>query len=296
MKHRGSPDIANSILVVVLALFALACVYPLYSVYIYAFNDGLDSMRAPLILFPRQPTLSNFEAAFSQRNIVNSINVSVLRTAVGTILALLATSMLGYAMMMRKIAGYKFFSYFFFITFLFSGGFIPSFLLIRELGMLNTFWVLVVPGMISYWYMIIFRSFFDGIPTSIMESVEVDGASYFTTFFCIYMPLSKPVFAAVGLFVAVGHWNDWFVGEFYIMTDNLKPLQTLLRNLMQRANLLDQLMNQNVGSLAASMSAGVTPYAIRVAIVVISVTPIIFVYPFLQKHFVKGLMIGSIKG
>lgn len=296
MKHERSSVIPSFILGVVLALLAFACVYPLYSVYIYAFNDGLDSMQAPLILFPRKPTLSNFEVAFTQRFIVNSIGVSVLRTAVGTILSLLATSLLGYAMMMRRVAGYKFFSYFFFVTFLFSGGFIPFFLLLREIKLLNTFWVLVVPGMISYWYMIIFRSFFDSIPGSIMESVEVDGASYLTTYFRIYLPLSKPVIAAVALFVAVGHWNDWFSGEFYVMNDNLKPLQTLLRNLMQRANLMDQLMNQNVGSLAASMSAGITPYAIRVAIVVISVTPIILVYPFLQKHFVKGLMIGAIKG
>lgn len=289
-------NIANAFLSTILVAFALACFYPFYSVYIYAFNDGLDSLRAPLWLFPRKPTIANFAAAFSMRNILNAIGVSVARTASGTVLSVLVTSALGFALMMRRIVGYKFFSYYFFVTFLFSGGFIPFYLLLKEIQLLNTFWALILPGMISYWYMIIFRSFFDNIPSSIMDSVEVDGASYFTTFFRIYMPLSKPVFAAVGLFIAIFLWNDWYAGEFFIINENLKPLQTILRNLMQRADMMNQLMDQGGGSLAVSMGAGITPYAIRVAIVVISVTPIILVYPFLQKHFVKGLMIGSIKG
>lgn len=295
MKQK-SFNIANFLMGTVLLLFAIACFYPFYSVYIYAFNDGLDSLRAPLWLFPREPTIANFVAAFSIPNIVNAIGVSVLRLVTGTILSVLVTSALGFAMMMRRIVGYKLFSYYFFITFLFSGGFIPFYLLLKEIQLLNTFWALILPGMISYWFMIIFRSFFDSIPSSIMDSVEVDGASYFTIFFRIYVPLSKPVFAAVGLFVAVFLWNDWYAGEFFIINDSLKPLQTILRNLMQRADMMNDLMDQGAGSLAVSMEAGLTPYAIRVAIVVISVTPIVLVYPFLQKHFVKGLMIGSIKG
>ena len=295
MRQKSS-SIARFVLGTMLFVFALACLYPFYSIYVYAFNDGLDSMRRPLFLYPRVPTVANFVAALSVKNIVNAIGVSALRLVTGTTLSILVTSMLGFAMMMRRVVGYKFFSYYFFITFLFSGGFIPFYLLLNEIEMLNTFWALILPGMISYWYMIIFRSFFDSIPSSIMDSVEVDGASYFTTFFRIYVPLSKPVFAAIGLFVAIFMWNDWFAGEFYVMNENLKPLQTVLVNLMRRASLLDEVMDKGGGSLAASMEAGLTPYAIRMAIVVISVTPIILVYPFLQKHFVKGLMIGSIKG
>ncbi len=259
-----------------------------------ASGKGFESLKTRQA--SRPPSARPFVAAFSIDNIVNAIGVSVLRLVTGTTLAVLVTSMLGFAMMMRRVVGYKFFSYFFFITFLFSGGFIPFYLLLKEIQILNTFWALILPGMISYWYMILFRSFFDSIPSSIMDSVEVDGASYFTIFFRVYMPISKPVFAAVGLFVAIFMWNDWFAGEFYIMNENLKPLQTILRTLMRRASLLDELMDKGGGSLAANMEAGLTPYAIRVAIVVISVTPIILVYPFLQKHFVKGLMIGSIKG
>ena len=297
MAIRKRFDPVNFVLGTLLLLFAVACFYPFYSIYVYAFNDGLDSVQAPLFLFPRVPTLANFQAAFTQQDIVSSINVSVLRTTVGTFLSVLFTSALGFALMMRKVVGHKIFSYYFFITFLFNGGFIPLFLLLREIHILNTFWALILPNMIGYWYMIIFRSFFDTIPASIMESVEVDGASYFTIFFRMYVPLSKPVFAAVSLFVAVHLWNDWFAGEFFVQSSHLKPLQTVLRNLMQRADMMTQMMSEgDAGSLAAVMGAGITPYSIRVAIVVISVTPIVLVYPFLQKHFVKGLLIGSVKG
>ena len=289
-------DLPRILIHIILLFLAFLCFYPFFSIYIYAFNDGLDSMRGPLFFLPRKPTLSNFRIAFMEKYIINAIFISLARTSLGTFLTVLFTSALGYAMMMRKIPGYKFFSYYFFITFLFSGGFIPFYLLLKELGLLNTFWVLVVPGLISYWYMIIFRSFFDGIPDSIMESVEIDGASYFTIFFRIYMPLSRPVYAAVALFVAVHLWNEWFAGLFYIQNESLRPLQSLLQNLMQRADMMTRMMEQGAGSLSTSMSEGITPYSIRVAIVVISVTPIILVYPFLQKHFVKGLMIGSVKG
>lgn len=280
-----------------LFMAALVCFYPFYSIYIYAFNDGVDSLLRPLFLWPRKPTLANISSAFSEPNILNAVVISVSRTVLGTILQLLCTSALGYAMMMRKVPGHKFFSYYFFITFLFSGGHIPYYLVLKEIGLLNTFWVLVIPGMISYWYMVIFRSFFDSIPESIRESVEIDGASYLTIFFRIYVPLSRPVYAAVALFTAVGLWNEWFAGLFYIQKDNLRPLQSLLQNLMQRADLMSRIMElHGASSLAASAEKNITPSSIRVAVIVISVTPIILVYPFLQKHFVKGLMIGSIKG
>jgi putative aldouronate transport system permease protein len=289
-------DLTEILLTLILGALALVCLYPFFSVYIYAFNDGIDSMKAPLFFWPRKFTFNNIKVAFMEDFVLNAIFISVARTVLGTFLHVLFTSALGYAMMMRKIPGYKFFSYFFFITFLFSGGFIPSYLLLKELHLLNTFWVLILPGMISYWYMIIFRSFFDSIPKSLIESVEIDGGSYFTIFFRIFLPLSRPVYAAVSLFIAVNFWNEWFAGLFYIQKDSLRPLQAVLINLMQRADMMSKMMEQGSGSLNASMNAGITPYSIRVAIVVISVTPIIMIYPFLQKHFAKGLMIGSVKG
>ena len=203
---------------------------------------------------------------------------------------------MAYAMTKRKLPGYKIFSVFFFITFIFNGGFVPFFLTIRTLGLFNTFWVLVLPSIYSYWYMVLFRSFFDALPESIEESAKIDGATYFNIFRLLVVPLSKPVYAAIALFTAVNYWNDWFAGVFYVRDMSLIPLQTLLQKLMTEANMIRRLMEMSGGSMAESQFRNVTPYAIKLSIVVITVTPIIFIYPFLQKYFIKGIMLGSIKG
>jgi len=218
-----------------------------------------------------------------------------MRVLVGTFLTLLCTSTLAYAMTKRKLPGYKVFTYFFFITFVFHGGMIPFFLTIRTLGLFNTFWVLVLPSIYSYWFMILFRSFFDAIPDSIEESAKMDGASYMRIYFSFIVPLSKPVFAAIALFTAVNYWNDWFMGLFYIRDFNLIPLQTMLQRIMSEANMIQQLMRMG-GAAGDSALRSVTPYAIRLAIVVITVTPIVLIYPFLQKYFIQGIMLGSVKG
>ncbi len=278
----------------ILVVFAVCALYPFLNIFIYVFNDGVDSLKAPLYLWPRKPSLDNMRLAFMQKGILNAALISVLRTVIGTLLSLLATSSLAYAMTKRKIFGYKFFSWFFFITFMFSGGFITFYLTLRQIGLLDTFWVFVIPAAYSYLYMIVFRTFFDSLPASIEESAQMDGASYFTIFSRLVVPLSKPVYAAVALFFAIGQWNDWFSGLFYVRKEALTPLQTLLQRLILQADLLAQAYQY--GSTVADLWTHVTPYSIRLAVVVISITPIIMVYPFLQKHFVKGIMLGAIKG
>lgn len=279
-----------------LLLAGVATLYPFYNIYVYAFNKGSDSIRAPLYLFPRQCTLQNIGIAFLQEGILNSFKVSLLRTVIGTLLSVILTSSLAYAMTKRKLPGYKVFSYFFFLTFIFNGGFIPFYLTLREYKLLDSFWVLILPGAYNYWHMIIFKSFFDGIPPSIEESAQMDGASYIRILTKLIIPLSKPVFAAIALFTAIGHWNDWFSGMFYVRKASLIPLQTLLQRVMTEADMIKQLVQMGGGSTINSAWQDVTPYSIRLAIVVITVTPIIVIYPFLQKYFIKGIMIGAIKG
>jgi putative aldouronate transport system permease protein len=178
---------------------------------------------------------------------------------------------------------------------MFSGGMIPYFLTIKTLGLYDNFWVYIIPALYSYWYMILFRSFFDTIPASIEESAWMDGASPMTVFFRLIIPMSTPVFAAVALFIGVGHWNDWFVGAFYIKTPALVPLQTLLRSLLQEVNMMDK-MGELSGSFFKTITKDITPYSVRSAIVVITVTPIIMIYPFMQRFMVKGIMLGAVKG
>lgn len=289
-------SILKALNIFLLAIVGLSALYPFWNIYVYAFNDAFDSLQRPLYFWPRKFTMNNLIVAFSNQQIYNSFVITIIKTLVGTAIGVLLTSALGYAMSKRMIPGYKFFSQYFYITFMFTGGFIPFYLLLNDLKMLNTFWVLVIPGIYSYWNMIIFRSFFDNIPASLEESAQIDGASYIGCFIKIIMPMSKPIFATIILFVAVGHWNDWFTGMFYIKDSNLLPLQTLLQEMLNQMDMVKTMKSQAAGPMLTSLISKVTPYSVRMAAIVITVTPIIFVYPFLQKYFEKGMILGSVKG
>ena len=282
------------ILVLCFVLLTIVFVYPFYNIYVYAFNQGVNSYAAPLYLYPRIPTLENFSMALKLPNVGSAFLVSISRVIAGTLSSITCTSLLAYAMSKRFLAFYKLFSTYFFITFLFGGGAIAYYLLLREIKLLNSFLVFIVPGLFGYWNMVIFRSFFDGIPASIEESAEIDGAAPFTIFFKLLVPMSKPVIAALSLFVAVNHWNDWYAGEYFVKNPALKPLQTRLQDMLSQLNVTNEL--SRMGALASDYVAKITPASVRMAVVVITVTPIIAIYPMLQKYFVKGITLGAVKG
>lgn len=282
--------------VLLLLLVCVSCLYPFWNIYIYAFNNGQDSIvGGPLYFLPRKPTFDNFLLAFRQEDIVQATKISLLRTLVGILTSVTAVSTLAFAMTKRHLPGYKFLSSYFFITFMFSGGLIPSFLTIKEFGLFNSFWVYIIPALYSYWYMVLFRSFFDTIPKSVEESAWMDGATPFTVFTRLVFPMSTPVFAAITLFIGVEHWNDWFTGLFFVKTQALRPLQTVLQMLMSKVNMLQRIAETGM-DLNQQALGEVTPLAVRSAIVVITVTPIIMIYPFLQRYMVKGIMLGAVKG
>lgn len=293
--HKRRVSLFDIINVTILLAICFACLYPFWNIYIYAFNEGNDSLRGALYFLPRKPTLANFALAFQQDDITQATKITLFRTVVGIVVTISCVSMAAYSMTKRHLPGYKFLSMYLFITFMFSGGLIPRFLTIRALGLYNTFWVYIFPAMFGYWFMVLFRSFFDQLPKSVEESAWMDGASPFTVFARLVFPMSTPVFAAITLFVGVQHWNDWFAGLFFVKDASLRPLQTLLQMLMAKVNMLDRIADSgvNMNDMAASR---VTPLAVRSAIVVITVTPIIMIYPFLQRYMVKGLMIGAVKG
>jgi len=291
MIKRMSPlGITNAFIMCVLGAITL---YPFYNIYIYAFNEGTDSLKAVLYLWPRKFTFDNIAKALTQDGIMSAFQLSVLRTAAGTLLTLVCSSSLAYAMTRRDIKGYRFFSTYFFITFIFTGGLIPFYITMLKLHLYDTFWVLVLPGIYSFWFMIIFRTFFDSIPKALSEAAEVEGASFLHIFVRVIVPLSKPVYATIGLFAGVNYWNDWFAGLFFVKKEHLLPLQSLLQKVMNQTDMISKFGLVVGGNQAAQT---VTPYSIKLAIVVISITPIVLVYPFLQKYFAKGMMLGSIKG
>jgi len=291
MIKRMSPlGFMNAFLLFVLGVMTL---YPFYNIYVYAFNEGKDALQGVLYLWPRKFTFDNIAEALRQEGIMAAFQLSVLRTLLGTLLTLVCSSSLAYAMTRRDIKGYRIFSTYFFITFILHGGLIPFYITMVKLHLYDTFWVLVLPGIYSFWFMIIFRTFFDSIPKALSEAAEVEGASFLHIFVRVFIPLSKPVYATIGLFAGVNYWNDWFSGLFYVKKETLLPLQSLLQKVMNQTDMISKF--GIIPGVNPAMQT-ITPYSIKLAIVVISITPIILVYPFLQKYFAKGMMLGSIKG
>ena len=279
-----------------LALLAFVSFYPFWNSLVISFNSGQDTMLGGITFWPREFTTANYELVFKDKRLVNAFFISVMRTGVGTVLSVMATAILAYGLSKKELIGRKYFMIFLILTMFFSGGLIPSFLLIRGLGLMDSFWVMIIPTLISVWNLIIFRTFFSQLPAGLEESAKIDGCGYWATFFRIVLPLSGPVIATLALFTAVFHWNDWFFPSIYITSENLIPIQTLLQKVL-KANTVSQSMGQLDAGAAAHMSrlTTVTGKSLSMAIMMVATIPIIMVYPFVQKYFVKGVLIGSLK-
>jgi len=283
-----------------LLIFCATALYPFIYFLALSFNDGYDAMKGGIYFVPRVYTLENYSKAFNNPLILNSFLVSVARTVLVTVLSVLLTAMLAYALSRKGLPGRKYIVFFFFFTTLFSGGLIPTFILYRQLHILDTFWVLVLPSLYNFFNAIVMKTFFDGIPGSLAESARIDGAGELAVFSRIILPLSMPVMATIALFVGVGCWNDWFTGQFFIQNEKLQPAATFLNKMISEAS-FQSMTSSNSGSAIQNMNQaqlelrGVTPEALRMTFVIIITTPIICVYPFLQKYFVKGVLVGSLK-
>lgn len=295
IERRTFTSVAGRVLnYTFLILFALTIVFPFYYIIMLSFNDGLDSLQGGIFLWPRVFTLDNYKKAFEYKTIITSIGITVSRTLIVTAFGLLCTSTLAYALTFTEMPGNKFISMFFYFTTLFSGGLIPTFILYRQIGILSTYWVLIIPSLYSVWNTFVMRTFFNGIPSSIAESARLDGAGEMTIFFRLILPLSTPVLATIALYIGVGVWNDWFTGEYFIMMrDELQPAATTLNRLLSRG---DRSTAVTVPGAGAQVIERTTSESLQMAFVVLIIFPIMCVYPFLQKYFVKGALLGSVKG
>ena len=279
-------------------LLALAAVmvYPLLNTLAISLNDGMDAVRGGVGIWPRVFSLQNYNVVFNMHTIYQAFFMSVLKTVVVVATNLFFTSMLAYALSRKEFIFRRSITLIFVLTMYFDAGLIPNYLLIRDLGMLNSFHAYWVPTIISAFNLIVLRTYMKSIPDEIIESARMDGAGEFRMWWQIVMPLCKPTLAVVGLFVAVGSWNSWLDTLLYASGDpSLSTLQYELQKLLASS------MNAGMNSVAATGSAAsggqvTTPIALRSAITVVAAVPILFVYPFLQKHFVSGLTIGSVKG
>lgn len=280
--------ICNTIFMI---LFVVITLYPVLNTLAISFNDGTDALRGGIYLWPRKWTLKNYTTVLQKNNLVTGAYISVARTVIGTVLALASNAILAFIVSRKKFLFKKQLSLFWVITMYVNGGLIPTFLLYKGLGMTNSFSVYVIPGMISAFNMLVIRTYMTGIPDSLEESAQLDGAGYGTIFLKIISPLCKPVYATVALFVAVGQWNSWFDAMLYNrMSSNLTTLQYELMKL------LSSVTNQGTSMESMKNSGGnVTPTSVRAAATIVTMLPIICLYPFLQKYFVTGMTLGGVK-
>ena len=293
--HKRKKSLSDRIFVICNTIFMIAFVvvtlYPVLNTLAISFNDGTDALRGGIYLLPRKFTLKNYITVLQKDNLITGAIVTVARTVVGTLLALVSNAILAFVVSRKNFLFKKQLSLFWVITMYVNGGLIPTFLLFKGLHLTNSFWVYVIPGMVNAFNMLVIRTYMNGIPDSLEESAQLDGAGYTTIFTKIISPLCKPVYATVALFVAVGQWNSWFDAMLYNrMSQHLTTLQYELMKL------LSSVTNQGNSAEAMKNAAGaVTPTSVRAAATVLTMLPIVCLYPFLQRYFVAGLTIGGVK-
>ncbi|GIO40647.1 maltose ABC transporter permease [Paenibacillus apis] len=298
MKISMSEKIGQTVIVFLLSLLCLSVLYPFLYMLAISLNEGADAAKGGVYLWPRSFTWINYEIVLGNAVIRHSYLITISRTIIGTITGLLITLLAAFGLSYRMLPMRNALLSYILITMLFNGGLIPFYIQLYNLGLVNTFWVYIIPGMFSAWNMFVMLKFIQGIPEALVESAELDGAGPIRVLFQIIVPLSKPMLAALGLFTAVGHWNDWFAGAFYVTDQSLIPVQTFLQQLLNASDLSAVFgSNTNQEALArGAQTQNVTLMSIKMAVVMVSALPILCVYPFLQKYFVKGVLIGSVKG
>ncbi len=272
----------------ILILLSLLCLLPFLYVVAVSVTPESEVLRRGIVIIPESFTFLAYKEVFISHGIGQAYKITLFRTIVGTVLNVFFTVIAAYPLSKKYLPGRSPFLLFIVFTMMFGGGLIPTYLLIRSLGLLNSPWVLIIPHLISAFNLVIIKGFFEQLPAEIEESARVDGASELQSLWRIILPLSLPVLSTISLFYAVGHWNSYFDAIVYINDSNLMPLQVILRNILLNV------ATQSADSLANS--GAVSTFAVQMAAVVVTTVPILIVYPFMQKHFTKGVLLGSVKG
>lgn len=291
MKRSGADKLFSAFIAVFMIIFIVVTLYPVLNTLAISLNDGTDALKGGIYLWPRKFTLKNYTTILQKNNLITGAVVTVARTVIGTLVSLVLNAILAFIVSRPRFLFRKQLSLFWVITMYVNGGMIPTFILYKNLHLTNTFWVYIIPGVISAFNMLVIRTYMKGIPDSLVESAQLDGAGYTTIFLKIISPLCKPVYATVALFVAVGQWNSWFDAMLYNRMSG--EYTTLQYELMK---LLSSVTNQGASAESMKNAVGaVTPTSVRAAATIVTMLPIICIYPFLQKYFVAGLTLGGVK-
>lgn len=284
-------DLFNSLFL--LAIFVVTF-YPFWNILVISLNDATDSVRGGLYLWPRMFTLDSYATIFRNTELIVSVKVTVLRTLIGTPLSVLAICMMAYSLSKRELVAWRFFTLFFIFTMYFGGGLIPTYMIIKSLGLIDTFWVFIFPGLIGVFLMILVRTYIEGLPGELEESAKIDGANDLQIFGKMILPLCIPVLATIALFVGIGHWNSWYDSYIYTYKPELKTLQAVLVKILNQYQ-TGAMVSEAEQLANSSKRIPVSGESIRMAVTMVATIPIILVYPFVQRYFVKGIMMGAIK-
>lgn len=293
MKRTAGEKIFNVINIIIMVMLCIITLYPYLNQLAIAFNDSLDTATGGLTFYPRQFTLDNFVTVLQNQSIANSALISVLRVIIATLLSLTFTIAAAYALTRRNLKGRKFFTWYLCIPMYFQAGVIPTYILLKNLHMMNNFLVYVIPASFSFYNMVVIRSFLQELPASLEESAMLDGANEIVVLFRIILPLAKPVIATIALWVAVDNWNDWTTTLYYVTDNKLYTLQYVMMQVIKQSEMLRSMaMDTKISDISGSVSTE----SVQSAVLIVGTIPIIAVYPFLQKYFIKGVTLGAVKG
>lgn len=283
--------------ITLIVLLSLLIILPFVHVLAISLNSGIDAQKGGITFWPREWSIENYVEVFKQGDLMNGLFISLFRTVIGTVVGVALMAMAAYALTITTLPGRKQITFFVFFTMLFSGGTVPYYLVLNELNLTNTIWVYIIPSLYSVINILLLRTSFSQLPFSVIEAARIDGNSEFKIFRSIVLPMSKPVIATISLFTAVGHWNDWYSGSFFVRDPLLKPLATLLQEMLTRQAALSDILLRSSGTQAYAQldKVTVTGESLQMATIIVVMIPMVIAYPFIQKYFVKGITVGSIK-
>lgn len=297
IKRSRSDIIFDGVIFVILTFILLIVAYPLYFIIISSFSSPEQVAAGNVIFYPLDFTLEGYKKVFENKQVVTGFVNSLIYTVVGTCVNLLLTIPTAYALSRKKFQGRKIVTIFYMITMFIGGGMIPTYLVVQKLGLLDSMWSLILPGSLSVYNMIVARTFFQqNISPELYEAAELDGCGYGKFFFSIALPLSKAIIAIMVLYYGVGHWNSYFSALLYMSSEEKYPLQLVLRSILVQNSAQLQQTITSVAEQEAMRKQQEAVELMKYSLIIISSIPVLILYPFIQKHFTKGIMIGSVKG
>ena len=278
-----------------MALLTFVFVYPFYVILLISLNDSIDLMNGYPLWLPRKWTIENYSAVLRSPILIRAVLLSVSRTVATTAAGLICNGMLAFALTRKELLGRRLLNQIFILTMYVSGGLIPYYLQINSMGLINNFWVFVLPYIVSVYYVLIIKSYFNGLPDSVEESAKLDGCNELQTFAFIVLPMSLPVFAAIGVYYAIGQWNSWWDNYIFASRQDMVTLQLLLVKVIKEADIVSMMTEKGTGSIMRNLAVA-SPVGVRMATTIVATVPILTAYPFFQKYFISGITIGAVKG